>query len=530
MKNILNKIGAVSKPVLFGAALGVATVAIGVGIATNFMSDGPKGVSGRVLGQYSSDTAAVGTGGGYDAYSKESLERQMAAAQAERERGTALDYLGEAGKNQFSYSEKANAYQGGVVDPMAMDTPAYEPEQAPAAPAGMSPEMAQTMNQFDNLASAALKNKAESNGDAAKAGASATQINKLDRSNGTGSGSFSGGSASSGGSRSIGGVMGAVSSDRPASQPIASANVGNMPKGNIAGVESAKHGRLGAMGGNNSRAGTSGSGGSGQAYFNSSVEELVSAQRYSSLAKGTVYSDAEKGFVQAGAAFDGSGEAESGVQIDGNTPMIQQAAALEREANTISGKNNSGSFKDLDTNVTAYSNAKKQLMWATIAMIGGTALFAWAIAAIPITWLRIALAGVGAAGVWLIYGLWMRNQIDILENMTDKIPNAVGQWDWVAPLLAGLCTAALATAVLAPQIASLLDKWSIKLKGGGWFSNILSGIIGNMSASLFGGGGEAASATTGGSGDSGSGGSGDSGSGGSGDSGSGGSGDSGSGS
>ena len=40
MKNILNKIGAVSKPVIFGAALGVATVAVGVGVATNLMSDG----------------------------------------------------------------------------------------------------------------------------------------------------------------------------------------------------------------------------------------------------------------------------------------------------------------------------------------------------------------------------------------------------------------------------------------------------------------------------------------------------------
>lgn len=515
MKNILNKIGAVSKPVLFGAALGVATVAIGVGIATNFMSDGPKGVSGRVLGQYSSDTAAVGTGGGYDAYSKESLERQMAAAQAERERGTALDYLGEAGKNQFSYSEKANAYQGGVVDPMAMDTPAYEPEQAPAAPAGMSPEMAQTMNQFDNLASAALKNKAESNGDAAKAGASATQINKLNRSNGKGS--FSGGSASSGGSRNIGGVMGAVSSDRPASQPIASANVGDMPKGNIAGVESAKHGRLGAMGGNNSRAGTSGSGGSGQAYFNSSVEELVSAQRYSSLAKGTVYSDAEKGFVQAGAAFDGSGEAESGVQIDGNTPMIQQAAALEREANTISGKNNSGSFKDLDTNVTAYSNAKKQLLWAAITMIAATAAVAWALMSIPegpwAPMIKGIILGAGIMGIACIYGFWMQNQIGILKNMTDRIPNAVGPWKWLAPALSLACSAALGVAYFSKQIAAQLEKWAIKLKKGGWFSSMIGSFIGNFGSSLAGGGGEAASATTGGSGDSGSGGSGDSGSG-----------------
>ena len=87
MKNILNRIGAVSKPVIFGAALGVATVAVGIGVATNLMSDGPKGVSGRVLGQYSADTASVGSGGGYGAFSKEALEQQMAAAQAAREAG-----------------------------------------------------------------------------------------------------------------------------------------------------------------------------------------------------------------------------------------------------------------------------------------------------------------------------------------------------------------------------------------------------------------------------------------------------------
>ena len=384
MKNILNKIGAVSKPVIFGAALGVATVAVGIGVATNLMSDGPKGVSGRVLGQYNADTASVGSGGGYDAFSKEALEQQMAAAQAAREGGTALDYLGAAGKNRFAYGNNASSYEGGVVDPMAMNNAAYDAQEG-AAVSGMPADIGAAMSQF-NATAAAVSAKAGKGGVAAaeeegagtqkgaleKAEASGTQLNKLNRSNMFGGG-VSGSSAGGGASRNMGNIMGALGSDRAAQQAVPSVNIPQAEQGNISGIEGSKHGRLGAMGGSNSRGGTSGNGGSGQAYFTSTMGELVSAQRYSALAKGTVYGDSEKGFVEAGAAFDGSGEVTEGTQIDGSTPMIEKAATLDREASNINkngGKTSVGGIDNFTKASDEYRNAVSKIWTTVITMIG----------------------------------------------------------------------------------------------------------------------------------------------------------------
>lgn len=448
MKTILNKIGAVSKPVIFGAALGVATVAVGIGVATNLMSDGPKGVSGRVLGQYSADSASVGSGGGYDAFSKEALEQQMAAAQAAREGGTALDYLGAAGRNRFAYGDNAGSYEGGVVDPMAMNNAAYEGVES-GANAGMPSDVKAAMNQF-NATAAAVSSQAGKGGTEEYG----TRLNKLSRSNMSGGASASGGFGG-GGSHNMGAIMGAAAaSDKAALQTVPSVNMGDRPEGNISGVAGAKHGRLGAMGGNNARGGFGGGGGSGQAYFTSTIGELVSAQKYSALGKGTVYGDAEKGFVEASAAFDGSGDAGEGVQITGSTPMIDKAAALDREATKINNKNNTGG---IDTNVTpdveSFSKARKELMLATIAMLGTMLAIATAISFIKGTdvWSWIAKAALLAAGivaVWAIYGAWMLKNIQLLQDNSQYIKNGAGIWPWLAPTIAGIATAVMGIAMV----------------------------------------------------------------------------------
>ncbi len=487
MKNILNKIGAVSKPVIFGAALGVATVVVGVGVATNLMSDGPKGASGRVLSQYSGDTASVGSSaGGYDAYSKEALEAQIAAARAEREGGTALAYLGNAGKGRFAYGEKPSAYKGGVVDPMAMSNTGYEAE-AGAEAAGGTPDLSSVMNQF-NATAAAANAQAGTGGAAAgeeagtekgqleKAGASATQVNKLNRSNRIGSSGKGGVSAgASGGVRNMGSIPGAVSSDRPGQQAVPSVNMGNANAGNISGVAGAKHGRVGSLGGSNSRGGANGSGGSGQAYFTSSMGELVSAQRYSALGKGSVYGDAEKGFEQASMAFDGAGEVGDGVQIDGSTPMIEKAASLEREASKINNKNNVGKIDDVTVETNAYKDAKKQLMLATITMLVGMLGIAIAISYVkaPSPWdwiIKAALLAVGIAAVWSIYGAWMLKHIKTLQGLK-FMKDGAGAWPWLAPTLAGISTVVMAAAMFTKVsngiknfIKNIGTKFSEKIK------------------------------------------------------------------
>ena len=432
MKNILNKIGAVSKPVIFGAALGVATVAVGVGVATNLMSDGPKGASGRVLSQYSGDTASVGSSaGGYDAYSKEALEAQIAAARAEREGGTALAYLGNAGKGRFAYGENPSAYEGGVVDPMAMSNTGYEAE-AGAEAAGGTPDLSSVMNQF-NATAAAANAQAGKGGAAAgeeagtekgqleKAGASATQVNKLNRSNRIGS-------------SGKGGISAGV-------------NMGNANAGNISGVAGAKHGRVGSLGGSNSRGGANGSGGSGQAYFTSSMGELVSAQRYSALGKGLVYSDAEKGFEQASMAFDGAGEVTEGTQINGDTPITTRAATLEREASNIKNKNNIGKGIDNITNDSnALSDAKKGIM-ATVMTIAALAIVGIGLvmalkSSVIASWIAPVVAAAFAA---VIIGLGMGlmgmyvNQIKHLSTAGLNDPGAWGHMRyWLPAVIGGL--------------------------------------------------------------------------------------------
>ena len=61
MKNIFNKLGYISKPALIGTVLGVATVAVGIGIITNFSggaSQPAKGFSGAALEQYAGDVSS----------------------------------------------------------------------------------------------------------------------------------------------------------------------------------------------------------------------------------------------------------------------------------------------------------------------------------------------------------------------------------------------------------------------------------------------------------------------------------------
>lgn len=504
MKNILNKVGAVSKPVLFGAALGIATVAVGVGVLTNLGSDGPKGASGRALSHYSTDTASVGSGAGgsYEAYSKEVLEQQLAAAQAAREGNTALEYLGNVGKGRFAYNN-ATAHENATINPMAMNNAAYE-GQASAQP-GMSPEVSGMMNQFNQTASAAAANAGKGAGKAGdkaavtgkgklekgNSSASGTQVNRL---NSTGRLTASAkGASSKGGSgatHNLGTIQG-YAGDKVKQQPIAPVDMGTAPQGNIAGIGSAKHGRLGAMGGSNSR-GTSGSsgGGNGQAYFSNTLGDLVHANKYSALAKGSVYGNVEKGFENAAASFDGSEENTEGVQIDGNTPIVSQAAnLLEREANKIPNMPDfdiSTPMSNIQSEYESVQKAQNQLRLATMAMIAGAAAVAFILGSWkPVTpwgWAaKIAVLVAGIAGIWSIYGFWMLENINILKNAT-HMPNAVGSWGWKAPLIAGLCTVALGVGFFSEQIGKKLSEWSDKLKGSNSkFVQTLGDKLGNMS-------------------------------------------------
>lgn len=465
MKNILNKVGAISKPVLFGAALGVATVAVGIGVATNFLTDGPKGSSGRALSHYSADTAQVVYGDNDGIYyndnlSKEALEQQMALNQANSGNENSLNYLGAAGKGRFAYGQKGTAYENGTIDPMAMNNAGYEGENN--LETGMSPEMANAMGNFNNIASAATagaatadakatdgkKNKDGKKKEELESSDSAfgTQVNKLSSSGKMGSGTFA--SAKGGGSRNIGQIQGYGGGDR-VQTPINTPNIGNMPVSDISGIDGKKHGRVGQMGGNGARGGTRGNGGSGQSYgFDGATVALLHAQKYSNLGTKTNYTEEAKVFVEE--AFDGSVTPDEGVQIDGSTPITERAAKLETAGNKINNKNNTKPLDTIGDESNILQDAKKNLMWATIAMLGtmlaaaiaisycGNSLWGWIA--------KIAILVAGLAAVWLMYGTWMLKHIKALQELK-YIQNSAGAWPWLAPTIAGVCSAVMAAAL-----------------------------------------------------------------------------------
>lgn len=462
MKNILNKVGAISKPVLFGAALGVATVAVGIGVATNFLTDGPKGSSGRALSHYSADTAQVVYGDNDGIYyndnlSKEALEQQMALNQANSGNANSLNYLGAAGKGRFAYGQKGTAYENGTIDPMAMNNAGYEGENN--LETGMSPEMANAMGNFNNIASAAKagaatadakatdgkKNKDGKKKEELESSDSAfgTQVNKLNSSGKMGSGTFA--SAKGGGSRNIGQIQG-YAGDRNQTA-INTPNIGNMPVSDISGIDGKKHGRVGQMGGNGARGGTRGNGGNGQSYgFDGATIGLLHAQKYSNLGTKTNYKEEAKVFVEE--AFDGSVAPDEGVEINGSTPITEKAATLQKEGSKIKG--NTNKIGDLMDQITADSNtvskAKKGIMSTVITIVSLALVGIGLVLAARSSWIAAWIAPVIAAAFSVaIIGLGMGligmyvNQIEHVktEALADAGAWAHMRW-WLPAVIAGL--------------------------------------------------------------------------------------------
>ena len=457
MKNILNKVGAISKPVLFGAALGVATVAVGIGVATNFMSDGPKGSTGRALSHYSADTAQVGYGDNdiyyNDNLSKEALEQQMALNQANSSNDNSLNYLGAAGKGRFAYGQKGNAYENGTIDPMAMNNVAYEGENT--LETGMSADMTNAMGKFNNTAAAALSGGAAGKVDADKKkggkdkaeletsdSAFGTKVNKLNSSGRMG-GTVA--SAKGGGSRNIGQIQG-YAGDR-SQTAINTPNIGSMPQSNISGIDGAKHGRVGQMGGNGSRGGTRGNGGSGQSFgFDGATMGLLHAQKYSNLGVKTGYNEEAKQFVET--AFDGSVEPDTGVEINGSTPITDKAATLEREGSKINGKkSNIGNLMDqITTDSNTVSKAKKGIMSTVMTMIALGIVGIGIVLALKSSWIASWIAPVVAAAfAAVIIGLGM-GLIGMYVNQIEHVKTAAladaGAWShmrwWLPAVIGGL--------------------------------------------------------------------------------------------
>lgn len=385
MKNILNKLGYISKPALIGTVLGVATVAVGIGIVTNFSggaSKPAKGFSGAALEQYAGDVSSQAQQQAAG-YSKEDLEASMAAADAQRNAASVYTLKDAAGKEQFAYnnsgvdSVNADAVQSsasGTVEGMGAG-------QNISAPVGSADAQAAAEERAAKAAAGMDKAEAASQ-EIAKAQLSTSK---------TMSGSSVGKGYGSSASTRMSSNLSRVNDAKAGSASIPQQAAAGLPNAKGTLPDTFKSGRAGEMGGFNVKAQGTQAGGNGQAFFSTTVAELSNSARYSQAGKKTVYGDSGKGTALAQAAFDGSETAAEGVKIEGTNVQQGAAQALEGTANTLNMQPKFGTngLKAPQADIEAFKDIRTQI-WSKIL----TALF------VTLGAVYVIYTGVRAGGIW----------------------------------------------------------------------------------------------------------------------------------
>lgn len=463
MKNIFNKLGYISRPALIGTVLGVATVAVGIGIVTNFSggaSQPAKGFSGSALEQYAGDVSSQAQQQAAG-YSKEDLEASMAAAEAQRGAASVYTLKDAAGKEQFAYN---NSGVDGVNTDAVQSAGAGTVEgmgagQNVSAPVGI-----------DAAAQAAAERQAKAAAGMDKVDAASQELAKAQLSTSkTMSGSSIGQGHGASASSRMSSNLSRVNDAKAGSASIPQQAAGGLPNANGKLPDTFKSGRAGEMGGFNVKAQGDKAGGNGQAFFSTTVAELSNSARYSQAGKKTVYGESGKGAALAQAAFDGSETAAEGVKIEGTSVQQGAAQALEGTANSLDMKpkfNTNG----LDTVVKDIETVKElQSKWwgkfiqvllttivACVAIAAGMRVFQ---AGGPWGWVGLVAAiiagGVGLLSIWGSGMLDIANQIKELKYAGgENNAGAMKTWTWI---INGILTAAIgASFIFCETIANAL--------------------------------------------------------------------------
>lgn len=425
MKNILSNLGYISKPALIGTVLGVATVAVGVGIVTNFSGgapQAPKGYSGAALEQYAGNVSSQAESAA-SGYSKADLEAGMAAAEMQRDNSSVYSLKQAAGTEKFAYSadaaavDNAQSAQAGAIDSMG------------AAGQNISAAAAGAVAPADAAAAAERAAKVQAGVAGAETARATLATSKTMSGNFTRSGSTSGsGSAGSGSSYNLP----KVADNKAGSAQIPQGAASALPNGPTA--DKFKSGRTGELGGYNVKAQGEKQGGNGQAFFSTTVGELSNAARYSQAGKKTVYGDASKGSALAQAAFDGSETAAEGVKISGTNVQQGAAQALEQSANSMDmkPKYNTSGLDAVESDIETVKDLQSQwwgkfvqvLLTTIVACLGIVAGMKVAKAGGPFAWVGWVAAGLAAA-IGLL-SIWGSGMLDI-ANQVKELKYAGGE-------------------------------------------------------------------------------------------------------
>ena len=462
MRAILNNIGAVSKQMIVGGAITVATVAVGIGLINNFSSKGnvEQGFASNAIERsgYSYNSA-------YEGASAEDIlsARDFAQGQGDgkvairgaenlalnkkNSAGAAASAVkGEAGE-EGTVQDNTQSYGDGKIEGMGTSrtiTADIVKENADALKAKRDAKVAQgqAMLQQTKAAFKTSKMADSSTFDSMAQGSTSMTY-------GTGSGA-------------MGATGTADSSKIDLAKATGLANVD---------LKGAKDGHLSAMGSKNTEAKGAGAGRSSYGQHAVLQGDLVRARQYSASGKKAVtVSDMEKGAADAAAAFDGSKDSPV-AQLEGEN---LQAAALSNLKNNagegmdfdLSGLQDK--FDEVDETMQKYNDILGKIKDCMMAMILAASIASlavgifskiepWGAAA------ALAAAAVGTAAILAsqIAATVFLSQLADLANTSGIETIKPSGWDWASPwvvggLLAGCIWASWALAGFGP--GQLSDK------------------------------------------------------------------------
>lgn len=493
MRAILNNIGAVSKQMIVGGAITVATVAVGIGLINNFSSKGnvEHGFASNAIERsgYSYNSAYEGASAEDILFARDFAQGQGDGKVAIRgAENLAFNKKSSAGANGAGTSVKGEAGEVGTVQDNTQD---YGDGQIEGM--GTSRTVAVDVTKEDAAALKAKRDAKIAQGkDIAQQTKAAFKTSKMADSStfdsmAQGSTSMSYGTGS--------GAMGATGTADSSKIDLAKAT-------GLANVDlkGAKDGRLSAMGSKNTETKGSGVGRNSYGQHAELQGDLVRARQYSASGKKAVtVSDMEKGAADAAAAFDGSKDSPV-AQLEGEN---LQAAALSNL------KNNAGEGMDFDLSgledklddveetMQKYNDILGKIQDCMMAMILTASIASLAISILAKTgvpWAELAALVLAAAATAAIVASQIAatvyvSQLADLANSSGIETIRPSGWDWAAPwviggLLDGCVWASWALTAFGPtQLAQKAFDALVGLVGtaaGGGLTTSLSHFFGKM--------------------------------------------------
>ena len=472
MKKILNNIGAISKQVIVGGAIGVATLMVGIGLMNNFSSggDSEKGFASNAMERGYSSYEGTSSGASADDilsarnYAQGSREGSVSAITgtdrlALSRRNSVQNPSGAvAGQANFEVEDSSTGYGAGEIEGM-----------------GTSGQVKVSVSAEDAAAAKAQRDAKIAKGEALGAQARATlKTSKMADGSGikgieTGSSGMTYGTPNS---SYAGGTGGSLDSSKVA---LAQAKFNNT---DLKGAS----GKLGTMGSNSTEADGQRRGRAALGQHSETLGDLGRASKYSRTGKQAVVADAAKGAADAAAAFDGSKDAEA-VNLDGAN--LQQAA-LNSLKDMGAGDMQAGLDKiredlnQVDETMNKWSDLIDKIKDCVMAMVLAASIASIAVgifskiepwgAAAALAAAAVGTAAILAAQISASAFLGQISNLAATSGIDSIKPTA---WDWTSPwliggLLAGCIWASWALAGFgSAQLVTYLGGFINSLAGGG---------------------------------------------------------------